>query len=60
MVCSYVREMSLWYIVTSEMSLASLRSELSQTRALRWPVRVQITCDTSGACHMEHFVFHVV
>ena len=40
----------------------SLRRELFTTRTLKWPgrSRVQITCNTSGAYHVQHVVCHVV
>ena len=42
--------------------LTSLRRELSPTRTLKWSGRnrVQITCNTSGAYHVQHVVCHVV
>ena len=37
-------------------TISSLRSELSPTRTLKWPERsrVQITCSTSSAYHVQH------
>ena len=39
-------------------TISSLRRELSPTRTLKWPwrSRVQITCNTSSACHVQHVV----
>ena len=39
--------------------VSSLRREPSPTRTLKWPVRdrVQITCNTSSAYHVQHVVF---
>ena len=41
---------------------SSLRHELSPTRALKWPGsnRVQITCNTSGAHHVQQVICHMV
>ena len=39
-------------------TISSLRREPSPTRTLKWPGRnrVQITCNTSSACHVQHAV----
>ena len=39
-------------------TISSLRRELSPTRTLEWPecIRVQITCNTSSAYHVQHVV----
>ena len=39
-------------------TISSLRREPSLTRALKWPRsnRVQTTCNTSSACHVQHVV----
>ena len=39
-------------------TICSLRSEPSPTRTLKWPGRnrVQITCNTSSAYHVQHAV----
>ena len=39
-------------------TISSQRRELSPTRALKWPRRnrVQITCNTSSAYHVQHVV----
>ena len=41
-------------------TISSLRHELSPTRTLKWPRRnrVQITCNTSSAYHVQHIVIH--
>ena len=38
------------------LTISSLRGELSPTRTLKWPGRnrVKITCNTSGAYHVQH------
>ena len=43
-------------------TISSLSRELSPTRTLKWPgrSRVQITCNTSGASHVQRVVCHVV
>ena len=43
-------------------TISPLRRELSQTRTLQWPgsSRVQITCNTSSAYHVQHVVCHGV
>ena len=45
---------AIWEFLT----LSSLRCEPSPTRILKWPRhnRVQITCNTSSAGHMQHVV----
>ena len=44
-------------------TVSSLRRDLSPTRTLKWPrlYRVQITCNTSSACHVHqsHVVCHL-
>ena len=44
------------------LTISSLRRELSPTRTLKWPGRnrVQITCNTSGAHHVQRVVCHWV
>ena len=39
-------------------TISSQRRELSPTRTLKWPGRnrVQVTCNTSSACHVQHVV----
>ena len=39
-------------------TISSQRREQSPTRTLKWPKRnrVQITCNTSSACHVQHVV----
>ena len=41
-------------------TISSQRHELSPTRTLKWPRcnRVQITCNTSSAYHVQHVVLH--
>ena len=43
-------------------TVSSVRRELSPTHTLKWPGRnhVQITCNTSGAHHVQHVVCRVV
>ena len=43
-------------------TICSLCRELSPRRTLKWPVsnRVQITCNTPSAYHVQHVVYHVV
>ena len=43
-------------------TISSLRHELSPTNTLQWPGhnRVQISCNTSSAYHVQHVVCHVV
>ena len=43
-------------------AISSLRRELSPTRSLKWPGRnrVQITCNTSSAYHVQPAVCHLV
>ena len=43
-------------------TISSLRRELSPTRTLKRPLRnrVQITCNTSSAYHVQHAVCHLV
>ena len=40
----------------------SLYRELSPTCTLKWPGRnrVQTSCNTSGAHHVQHIVYHVI
>ena len=42
-------------------AISSQRREPSPTRTLEWPRRnrVQITCNTSSACHVQHVVLRV-
>ena len=42
-------------------TISSLRRERSPTRTLKWPRhnRLQITCNTSSACHVQHVVLRV-
>ena len=42
------------------LTISSLRREASPTRTLKWPGRnrVQITCSTSSAYHVQHVVLH--
>ena len=42
-------------------TISSLRCEQSPKRTLKWPGpnRVQITCNTSSAYHVQHVVCHV-
>ena len=42
-------------------TISSQRRKLSPTRTLKWPRRnrVQITCSTSGAYHVQHVVLRV-
>ena len=49
-------------IIRDFFTISSLRRELSPTRTLLWPGRnrVQITCNTSGAYHVQHVVCDVV
>ena len=44
------------------LTIASLHRELSPTRTLKWPGRnrVQITCDTQSAHHVQHVVCRLV
>ena len=44
------------------LTISSLRRELSPIRKLKWPRhnRVQITCNTSSAYHVQHVVCQVV
>ena len=43
-------------------TLSSLRHEPSPTRTLKWPRRnrVQITCNTKNAYHVQHVVLHAM
>ena len=43
-------------------TISSLRRELTPTRTLKWPGRdrVQITCNTSSAYHVQPAVCHLV
>ena len=47
---------------SSFLTVSSLRRELSPTRTLKWPNhnRVKITCNTSGAYHVQRIVCHLV
>ena len=42
-------------------TISSQRRKLSPTRTLKWPGRnrVQITCNTSSAYHVQHVACHV-
>ena len=43
-------------------TISSPRREPSPTCTLKWPGRnrVQITCNTSSACHVQHVVLHAM
>ena len=43
-------------------AISSLRHKLSPTRALKWPGhnRVQVTCSTSSAYHVQHVMIHAM
>ena len=47
-------------VIRDHFTISSLRPELFPTRTLKWPGRnrVQITCNTLGARHMQYIVCH--
>ena len=51
-----------WKAQFEIVTISSLRRELSPARTLKWPgrSRVQITCSTPSAYHVEHAVCHLV